>query len=94
MRISSGQLILLHYLPLLVSSEAPRLALKTRLAIALNGKIMSVTRVFSEPPKQKKFAAMLPESEFLSGKNTLSIHRLEEQGGIFTLFESTIGSLK
>lgn len=83
-----------NYLPLLVSGEAPGLALKTPLAIALNGKIMSVTRVFSEPPKQKKFAAMLPESEFLSGKNTLSIHRLKEQGGIFTLFESTIGPLK
>ncbi len=78
------------YLPALVMGITSSLKDDALLAVALNGNIITVTKSFSVSPGYQRFAALLPESEFRPGKNTLSIHRVEKNGESYTLYDSKI----
>ena len=79
-----------NYLPAFISGQAPALNPGTALAVALNGKIVTVTHVFYGATGHHKFAAILPESEFRQGENVLSIHRIETKKGVRRLYQSNI----
>lgn len=82
------------YLPVYVSGKAPKLELSTPIAVALNGKIITVTRVFSDRPRRRHFAAMIPASQFRDGSNTLSLHRVQIDRDQYTLYDSTLHSFE
>lgn len=79
-----------NYAPVFVSGFAKGIPLDTPLAIALNGQIVTVTKIFSDAPTRHRFAAMLPESGLRQWRNTVSIHRVETQGGRYILYQSTL----
>lgn len=82
------------YLPALVSGRAPSLKAGTLLAIALNGKIVTVTKVLASAPGKSLFVAVLPESVFQRGDNSLSIHRVERSGNELLVFSSPLRGLE
>lgn len=82
------------YVPVFLSGQAPQVPVNTRLAVALNGVVVTVTKVFSDAPARRRFAAMLPESHFREGANELSIFRVEQREGKWTLFRSQVKAIE
>lgn len=80
--------------PVFVSGRARNLPVNTAVAIALNDEIVTVTKVFSDAPAKRRFAAMLPESRIREGRNSLSIFRVEQEEGEWILYRSAVEAIE
>jgi hypothetical protein len=71
------------YLPARVSGVIAkgRLARSTELAIAVNGRVRALTRCFFQDGAQR-FRALVPESAFRDGRNTVEVFAVRMVGSV------------
>ena len=60
----------------------------TELAIALNNKIVAVTRTYKNVEGTGNFTALIPEDEFSDGFNDVVIYIVENKNGEYTLLST------